>query len=514
MTRSFPTFLMTVFASSLCGLGFSSLAQAETLSETLASVYNKNPQLLAARAQLREVDESYIQARAQGRFTIDASGQYSRTVLDGPDTGSAQNVGLTPPSPATADNRFYYAPSQGQVQIVQPIYQGGRVKALKAQAKSGILAQREILRATENQLFLAAANAYLDVQLADETARIRRNNIRVLDRQLSAANERFDVGQGTRTDIAQSESRLAAAEAGLAQADADLQIARAAYKRLVGRMPIDLQPAPVFKTPVTVDEAMRLARENNPELIAAYFNEEAGESAIDAAKAAGRPTVSLNGSVAAQRGQLLGFEEAETASLTANITIPIFSGGLNSSRVRQAKHAKTRLSFEARDREREIDERVMQAWARRQAAEASLLASEKQVSSAEIAFQGVSLEQEVGTRTQLDVLDAEQELLNAKLALINAERNLNSAQFLLLATIGVFDADGIQLAVDNLYDPKANFETIRDDGLSRFVDKAIVKPVTSWAQDVDDVISVSPKDDEAEASGLGSDAIDESALDK
>lgn len=452
-------------------------AQAETLSEALVAVYNKNPQLLAERARLREVDETYIQARAQGRFTVAASGQYSRTVLDGPPAGVLQNVGPVPLVDPTSDNTFFYAPAVGQIEIVQPLYQGGRVKALKAQAKAGILAQRESLRATENQLFLSAANAYINVQLAEEAAIIRRNNVRVLDRQLLAANERFNVGQGTRTDIAQSESRLAGAEAGLAQADAELQSARAVYRRFVGRMPVDLQSTPSFAVPNTLEDALRRARENSPQLIAAYFGEQAGKAAIDVAKAAGRPTLSLSGSVGAQRGELFGFEDAETASLTAQINIPIFSGGLNSSRVRQAKHAKTRLAFESRDAELSVDQTVAQAWAQRQSAEATLKASRKQVRSAEIAFEGVTLEQELGNRTQLDVLDAEQELLEAKLSVINSERNLNAATFQLLATIGVFDAQGLGLTIDRRYDPDVNFQSVRYDGLTELIDRTIAEPV-------------------------------------
>jgi outer membrane protein len=282
---------------------------------------------------------------------------------------------------------------------------------------------------------------------------------------------------------------LASAEAGLALADSELQIARAAYKRLVGRVPVDLQAVPQFVLPATADEALRLARENNPQLIASYFSEQAGKSAIDVAKAAGRPKLSLSGSVGAQRGQLFGFEEAETASLTANISIPIFSGGMNSSRVRQAKHAKTRLAFESRDREREIDETVIRAWSQKEAAASTLIAIRKQVEAAELAFEGVTLEQQVGTRTQLDVLDAEQEVLNAELALVNANRNLNAARYQLLATIGVFDAQGINLQIETPYDPKANFEAVRYDGLSNLVDTTIAEPVQSLARTVSGAVS-------------------------
>ena len=423
-----------------------------------------------------------IQARAQGRFSVTASGQYSRSVLEGSGIGSGQSFGQGDipdemPTGLAPDNLFYYAPGAAQIEVVQPLYQGGRIKALKAQAKAGILAQRESLRATENQLFLAGANAYLDVQQAEEAGRIRRNNVRVLSRQLDAANERFDVGVGTKTDIAQSGARLAAAEAGLAQAEATLQSARASYQRVVGRIPVDLQPVPQFVTPQTVGEAIDLARQNNPQLIASYFNEEAGEAAIGVAKAAGRPKISLNGNVAAQRGQIFGFEQSESAEITAQISIPIFSGGLNSSRVRQAEHAKTRLGFESRDREMAVEEAIRQIWAQRDAARATLISGQKQVEAAEIAFEGVSLELEVGSRTQLDVLDAEQELLNAKLTLLEAERSLNASTFQLLSTIGVFDSKGIRLELDSPYDARANFESVKNDGLARIVDKTVPAPM-------------------------------------
>jgi outer membrane protein len=493
MTRKFQMLAQILSVLALSGLALSSPASAETLSEALVAVYNKNPQLLAARARLREVDEDYIQTRAQGRFSVTASGQYSRSVLKGSGIGSGQSFGQgdipdnIPPG-SRPDNLFYFAPSAAQVEIVQPLYQGGRVRALKEQAKAGILAQRESLRATENQLFLAGANAYLDVQQAEEAARIRRNNVKVLTRQLDAANERFDVGVGTKTDIAQSDARLAGAEAGLAQAEAALQSARASYQRIVGRIPADLQPVPQFVTPQTIGEAIDLARKNNPELIAGYFSEEAGEAAIDVAKSAGRPTISLNGNVAAQRGQLFGFEQSEAAEITAQISIPIFSGGLNSSRVRQAEHVKTRLGFESRDRERAVDEAIRQIWAQREAARATLIASQKQVESAEVAFEGVSLELEVGNRTQLDVLDAEQELLNAKLSLIEAGRNLNASTFQLLSTIGVFDSEGIPLNLDAPYDPDQNFETVRNDGLTRLVDKVVPGSVQKAADDVSSAV--------------------------
>ena len=460
------TVLGTVWVSVLFSVP---LASAETLQETLISVYNKNPQLLAARARLQEVDENYIQARAQGRPSITASGQSSLSFI----TGSIPPIAIPAPGQPTGSGQFSetFTPSAAQVEVIQPLYQGGRVRALKSQAKAGILAQREVLRATETQLFLAAASTYLDVQLAEETTRVRRENVRVLSRQSLASRERFNVGQGTRTDIAQSEARLANAESSLAQAEAQLQSMRASYRRLVGRMPLGLQPVPTFAMPKTLEQALKNGRENNPELMASYFNEQAGEAAIDLAKAAGRPVVSLGGVAGAQRGQLFGLEDSETAEIRAQVSIPIFSGGINKSRVRQAKQAKTRLRFETRDREWAVDEQITQAWAQKEAARQNLTSSRKQVEAAELAFEGVKLEQEVGARSQLDVLDAEREVLNARLAAINTRNTFEVAKFRLLAAMGGFDSESIRLRYDTIYNPEANFEAIKADGLKKFTDK-------------------------------------------
>ncbi|WP_418153068.1 TolC family protein [Litorimonas sp. RW-G-Af-16] len=292
----------------------------------------------------------------------------------------------------------------------------------------------------------------------------------------------------SRTDIAQSQSRLAASEAGLAQAEAQLQISRATYKRIVGRMPVDLQPVPDFALPNDLPTAIALARDNNPQLLASYFNEEAGRAAIDVAKSNGRPTISLNGTLSAQRGQLLGIEETDQASLTAQISVPIFSGGLNRSRVRQAKHAKTRLAFETRDTELAVDQTVTQIWAQLEAAKRVFITSQQQLDAAEVAFEGVELELTVGTRTQLDVLNAEQEVLNAKLALINAERDVDSVTYQLLSILGVFDADGIALPVET-YDAVQNFEAVRYRGFDRNIDRFVPEAAQKIGRQIPDIVN-------------------------
>ena len=486
MSRSYvlTTGLIGLALSCLAGPAWtqdnSAPAPSDTLQTVLASVYRNNPQLLGERARLREIDENYIQARAQGRASISAAGEVSAQAVRTP----VSDGGFFGPPTGGWDEGI---PSSAQVSIIQPIYQGGRITALKRQAKAGIMAARAGLETAENNIFLSAANAYVDILRDEEAARIRRNNVRVLNRQLTAANDRFDVGEGTRTDIAQSESRLAAAEAGLAQADAELEVSRALFVRIVGRLPNQLAPAPDFALPQTLDEATRLARENNPQLLTAYYDERAGSAAIDVAKAAGRPTVSLQGTFAGSRDTILGISETDQATIAAQLSIPIFSGGLNASRVRQAKNAKTRLAFATRDTERAVDQTITQVWARMDAARRIVETSQRQVAAAEVAFEGVTLEQQVGTRTQLDVLDAEQETLNARLTLINAERDFDASVFQLLSAIGVLDADGIDLPITT-YDPNIYLSNIVYDGYKEAGDRLLPEAVQKIGRQVPDII--------------------------
>ncbi len=440
-------------------------AHAETLQEALVSAYNSHPSLLAERARVREIDENYVQARAQGRLTSTIAGSLDYSVLRTP------NANFQSPA-ASGSSTVDAVPKSVQLQVIQPLYQGGRIRALKSQAKSGIMAAREGLRSVEQNIFLNVATTYSHLSRDENAARIRRNNVRVLARQLQAATDRFDVGEGSRTDIAQAEARMAAAEIGLAQADAALQISRSSYTRAVGHPPSQLEDLPLFVIPDTLDAAINIARENNPQILAALLNEEAAGEAINVAKAASRPKISITGTASAVRDQLSLFQEAETAALAAQISIPIFSGGINRSRVRAAGHARTRSMFETRDTERAVDDAVTQVWAQLDAAKRTLVASQAQVKAAQFAFDGVELEQQLGTRSTLDVLNAEQELLESKLTVINAKAAVQTAEFQLLTAMGVFDAVSIRLAVD-MYDPAENFETVRYSGMTKIIDKYV-----------------------------------------
>ncbi len=453
---------------------FHAPSAAETFQDALISAYSSSPNLQAERERVKEIDETYVQARSQGLLTSNISGTYNWTYTRSP--GNLFTQGETSHTNGT--------PEAYQLQVIQPLYQGGRVKALKKQAKAGILAAREGLRQAEQSLFLSTANAYSDVRTAEEVAKIRRNNVRVLHRQKEAAQVRFDVGAGTRTDIAQADARLAAAEIGLAQADAQLTFARSGYKRATGHIPVDLQPVPVFLLPQNLTEAIRIGKENNPDMIAAIFNETAAEANIDVAKSSRRPSLSLNATAQDSRHQFFGFGDGQSATLSAQFSVPLLSGGLNSSRVRSAKAAHARSKYEIRDVERAIEQIISQSWAQMEASKLSLKAAERQVKAAEFAFEGVTLEQEVGTRSALDVLDAEQEVLEAKLAVVNSLNTYEKSVFQVLKNMGSFDAESLKLAVD-LYDPSQNFKDVNDDWfLDDTVDMFVPEKVQNLAKDV------------------------------
>jgi len=458
--------------------GFAVSAAAEDFMQALVSAYERNPGLMAERARVREADENFVQAQSAGRFTVNGNASIGRNQTE------------TPPS-FFGGGAVDLTPRNAQLSLVQPLYQGGRVNGLKAQAKAGILSSRQGLRNAEQTVLLSAATAYIDVIRDEEAARIRRNNVRVLHRQRFAAKDRFDVGEGTLTDIAQAESRLAAAEIGLANAEGQLAVSRAAYVRFMGHVPAELSTPPQFILPTTLRESQLRARANNPQLVASRYNENAAQAAIHVAKSAGRPTVSLNATLQASRGANITVPRSDSASITAQLRVPFYSGGGNQSRIRAAKQAKARSRFETREAEQVIDQTVANLWAQVVASERSLVASKKQVAAAEIAFEGVELEQQVGTRNTLDVLDAEQELLNAKLTVVQAERNLNVTGYQLLVTMGGFDAYSLQLPVV-LYNPQDNFDLVRVNSFGKYIPSPVQKVLKAIPDNPADAVSFVP----------------------
>lgn len=429
---------------------------AETLKEALASAYLSHPQLKAERERVREFDEGFVQAASQGRFQANTSASAGLSRVSGV-TQSTNFFGQT----SEVDFSQNTSPRSLSVTGQKLLYDGGRVRSLKGQAKYGILAAREQLRNVEQSILLETATAYADVLRDEEAARIRRNNVNVLSRQRDAAQDRFDVGVGTRTDIAQADARLAQAEIGLSQAEAQLQASRAAYERATGHFPVDLQPIENFPFPDSLAKAQALGLTRNPQMEAARYNEDAARFGVDIAKATGGATVNAQTFVQRsldQGGQIL---EQDAIGVSVNLTIPLFTGGLNDSRVRQATAQKNRTHFEVRATENALKERIAALWAQMEAAEISVEASQRQVAAAEVAFEGVQIELEVGTRDSLDVLNAEQEVLNARLNLAQARRDLVVIKFQILSLVGMFDAATLGLDIA-YYDPRENFDEVTD----------------------------------------------------
>jgi len=424
------------------------IAAAQTFEESLTSAYNKHPQIQAQRARLREIDESYVQARAQGLPTANAQGEIGGTYLDRESGGAFQ--------PGTSD---WGTNNSVGLNVSQPIYQGGRVSGLKSQAKSQILAARAELAFVEQNIMLSTAGAYLDVIRAEKAAQIRRNSVDVLLKQLDANETRFSVGDGTRTDIAQAETRLEESKKGLAQANAQLTSSKASFERLVGFKAETLSQPKRYSTPATLAEAQAKARNNNPRIAIARNLENASEAAIDVAKAALKPSLFVNGLVQSGESEFSNFTRSSSVAVTAQVRVPIYTGGLNRSVVRAAKEARAQRRFETRDLEDALYESVAQSWAQLTAAKEILSSSQKQVESARVAFEGVELERSVGTRTALDVLDAEQELLNAELSVVNAERDVHFLSYQLLNSMGVFGAEELRLAT-TYFDENENLDEL------------------------------------------------------
>jgi outer membrane protein len=422
---------------------------AQTLQEALALAYANNPSLQAARAQLRAVDENVPQALAGWRPTVQVTGSAGQATS----SGSAQGRSIP---------RQTREPVSTQASVTQPLYRGGRTVASTSRAENQVLAQRARLLATEQQVLLDTVNAYVAVIRDQEEVRLNTNNEQVLMRQLQATNERFRVGEITRTDVAQAESRLAGARASRADSEGRLQASRATFTRVVGQAPERLTPPQPLRQPVnSARDAGLLAAQNNPGVVAALFDEAAARDLIDVQFANLLPQVSLNGSVFRNDNQTTDDTRVNGSQVTANLTVPIFQGGAEHALVRQARQQAQQARQVVEDQRRTATQQATQAFETLQTARAQADANRAQIRAAEIALDGVQREAVVGSRTTLDVLNAEQELLNARVALVRALSNVITASHNLVAAVGRLTARDLNLQVQ-IYDMEAYYREVRN----------------------------------------------------
>lgn len=442
-------------------------AAAQSLDKALALAYSTNPQLDAARAGLRAGDELAAQARAGGRPRVGASLSYSYAEgsFDAGISPEAFPPGFDSLGPLLEEfGGGGFGTTNAGLQIEQPLFQSFRVRNAIREADARIDAATYDLAQAEAGVLAQAVQAYLGVTRAMNAVDVARQRLVLLQQQRDAVGVRFDTGQATRTDIAQTDAQLAGAEAALIAAEADLNAARLAFNRVIGQMPVNIEDAPALPAlPATLDEAIATGLERNPALQAARELERASAHALKVARGRFGPTVSATASLSESRNSFIDGDESSNATIGAQVTVPLYQGGAIWSGVRQAREQHEADRHRVRDAERQLREQVAVAWQQVGAARAALAASEEEVAAAELAFEGIQLERDYGQRSVLDVLNTEQALAEARLNGIAARERYVLSAYNLRFAIGTLSAGDLGLDVA-LYDPTQN----RDDVAGRW----------------------------------------------
>ncbi|WP_420838259.1 TolC family outer membrane protein [Aquibium microcysteis] len=424
-------------------------ASAETMLGALAKAYQNNSALNSARAGVRVTDENVAIAKSGYRPTIAATGSLQYT----------QTSGLTEASIRTG--------SFG-VQINQTLFDGFQTKNNVLAAKSQVYAARESLRNTEQNTLYSAATAYLDVIRDRQIAVLRERNLEFLSEQVRAARSRFDVGEGTRTDVAQAEASRSAAVAQLSLARATAQASEATYRQIVGDAPGKLQPvSPLARLlPKSLGQAIELALVRHPAILATQHLVDAAGFSVNSAEGALLPGVT------ASAGLSRSFSDASparpgsdgysnSASIGATLTIPLYQGGRTSALVRQSKESLGQARIEVDVSRDQVRAAVTSAWTQFQAGAEVVAANRELVSAAQLALNGVIEERNVGQRTTLDVLDSQASVITAQVNLVSAEHDVVLASFAILSAIGSLGVESLGLNVAT-YRPEEHYEAVKD----------------------------------------------------
>ena len=434
--RTVLSVLAPLFAS-----GGLATAHAETLNDALALAYQSNPTIRAQRAQFRATQELKSQAWAGALPQISASASYEEN-----ETTTTSLFGATDPTQPPEPQTFEFSPLTAGVTAEQPVFTGLRNLNTIKQARARVRAGGAELIGAEQQILQQAATAYFDVLRDTTVYEVNLENVKVLLRQLDEAQLRFEVGEITKTDVAQAEARLAGARANLAGAQGQLSVSRATYKEIIGQTPGTLDSAPDLPViPGSEEELQRLAMVFAPTVIAAKEAEEASRRQIKIAKGVLSPTVSLTARYQYAEEPSFFVQQNEEFAYGARATLPIFQGGLNYSRIREAKALNDADRQRIEEAERRASANVTATWEQLIAARATIISAGKQVDANRLALEGVRRESQLGTRTTLDVLNAELELLNAQVSLANAVRDERAASFAALAAAGVLTLDAVGL---------------------------------------------------------------------
>jgi outer membrane protein len=431
---------------------------ADTIDAALVRAYQNNPQLNAQRAQVRFTDENVPQAlsgyRPRIAVTASAGTQYTDTLSTA--GGTATNLVKT-------GIHGVNAPRSVGTTISQTVFNGFQTANRTRAAESQVSGAREGLRVLEQSVLLSAATIYMDYLRDSAIVEVQKSNVRVLEQTLKQTNDRFNVGEVTRTDVAQSEAQLAAGRTQLLTAESNLVTTKANFRRIIGNEPEALAPgSPVDRfLPRSLPGAVDLSLTENPSVTAAMYGIDVSFLQVKVSEGALLPTVTLQGSVQQAYEQTLTFYRSFGASAIAQLSVPVYQGGAEYSLIRQSKEtlAQQRLNLEqVRDQTRS---NVVTAWGQLVAGKAQVASAQSQVSASEIALNGVREEAKAGQRTTLDVLNAQQALVNARVALVTAQHDRVVASYAVLNAVGRLAPQVLGLKT-NVYDPSVHYHQVRD----------------------------------------------------
>jgi outer membrane protein len=444
--------LRKILTGSLIAGLMAGTAAADTLRDALVSAYQSNPTLTAQRQSLRATDATVAIAKAAGRPQVSATAGLNRDlarsgILDNGGKGPTLSVG---------------------VDLSYPLFNGGSVKNSVKAAKTRVEAGRATLRAVEGDVFTSAVAAYMDVIRDRAIVELNQNNVKVLQTNLEATKDRFEIGDLTRTDVAQSEARLQLGVSQLAEAQGRLTGSEAVYRQVVGHVPGELAPPPPLPPlPASSEEAVRIALANNPDLVATSRSAVAAGYDVSVARAGRLPNLSAGISetyVNNIGGASVGLPSTGTQTTAGlNVRLPIFQGGLPAAQIRQAQAREGQALEQVVGTERAVVQTARSAFASYDAAQKAIQAQSVAVQANELALEGNRAEQSVGTRTVLDVLNAEQELLNSQVALVTAKRDAYVDGFQLLNAMGQAEAQDLGLDGGPLYDPLGNYRRVANN---------------------------------------------------
>ncbi|PPD46614.1 MAG: channel protein TolC [Methylocystis sp.] len=446
----------------LCAL--SSPAHAETLNGALLRAYGASPVLNSSRAGLRALDEKVPQALSTMRPRASAGAflgaQQNRNVQ------RQLDIDLNDPT-ATANTKSIQSggsvPRSASFAIEQPVFDGFKSQNATRAAESGVFAGRERLRLTEQRVLFAAVSAYMNVLRDTAALKLQENNVAVLAEQLRQTKERYNYGQITLTDVAQAEARLAAGQSLIGQARANLEASIGAYRQTIGVDPKKLSPGnPVDRLlPKTREEAERVAQAEHPVILAALHDADAADIDIKVIESDFMPKLSIVGNVFTQTDISGIYNRNIGASIGGRLNVPLYDGGITSSQTREAKELAGQRRLDVDVARADLLALVRANWGALQAAKIQIAAAQTQIAAAERALYGVREEAKAGQRTTLDILNAQQELLNARIGLIFAQRERVVASYAVLAAMGRLSTQALHLG-EARYDPAVHFEQVKD----------------------------------------------------